>query len=288
MNLATKTIMMISGALVWAQSPAEPGGMAFDVVSVKQSKPGAFFGPNFPLDAGDAFIAGGTGESPRGRFRADFPLSTYISFAWKLSLTPEQRQAMIAHLPKWVSTDNFEIEARAEGNPTKDQMRLMMRSLLAERFHLAVHFETHEAPVLALALVKSGRLGPNLHLHADGPPCDAPPGSDVFPPRCDVQMFTTKDQRNLAGSRNTTMELLAASLTGLGRLSRPVVDQTRIVGRVDFRIEWIVEPEGSSAPAADGVTFVDALREQLGLKLEATKAPVQTLVVDRVERSSEN
>ena len=59
---------------------------------------------------------------------------------------------MISHLPKWVSTDAFEIQARAPGNPTKDQMRLMMQALLAERFQLTIHFETHEVPVLAMTL----------------------------------------------------------------------------------------------------------------------------------------
>ena len=68
---------------------------------------------------------------------------------------------MPARMAKWVSDGMFEIDARAEGNPTKDQMRLMMQSLLADRFKLAVHFEAREAPVFDLTLVKQGRTGPN-------------------------------------------------------------------------------------------------------------------------------
>ena len=72
--------------------------------------------------------------------------------------------SMLAHVPKWVSTDSFEIQAVAEGNPTKDQMRLMVRSLLADRFGLEVHTVTAQVPVLALVLEKPGRTGPKLAL----------------------------------------------------------------------------------------------------------------------------
>src|SRR5258705_9636376 len=104
------------------------GKMSFEVAAVKKDA-GPFRPPNFPLDAGDAYAVTG------GRFSADFALSTYVSFAYKLSLTLEQRQAMIANLPKWVAEDRFEIQAKAtEANPTKDQMRLMMQARLAEPF----------------------------------------------------------------------------------------------------------------------------------------------------------
>jgi bla regulator protein blaR1 len=122
----------------------------------------------------------------------------YISFAYKLSLTPDHRHAMLARRPKWVDTDLFEIDAKYAGNPTKEQMRPMMQSLLAERFHLAVHYETQEMPVNALTLTKQGTWGPKLIRHADGPPCDvsgpqdraaglSDPGADVFPTKCETQ-----------------------------------------------------------------------------------------------------
>ena len=134
---------------------AAGGTRAFDVASVKLD-PGPFRPPNFPLDPGDAYRPVG------GRFSADFPLSTYIAFAYKLSLSSDQRQAMLTHLPDWLATDRYAIDARAEGNPTKDQMRLMMQSLLAERFKFAAHFETRVFSALALALVKPGTTGPKL------------------------------------------------------------------------------------------------------------------------------
>ena len=135
---------------------------------------------------------------------------------------------MLARLPKWVDTDLIEIDAKAAGNPTKDQMRLMMQSLLAERFHLAVHYETQEMPVYALTLIKPGTWGPKLIRHADGPPCDvsgpqnpatglSDPGADVFPPDCESQTSVPgKNGRMVQGSRNTTMALLAGFLARTG------------------------------------------------------------------------
>ena len=267
---------------------AAGGKMAFEVASIKPGSPEKFMSPNFPLDAGDAYAETG------GRFSAGFPLSVYITFAYKLTLTREQREAMIAALPKWVGTDQFQIQAKAEGNPTKDQMRLMMQSLLADRFKLAIHFETREVPLLALTMIKPGKLGPKLKLHSEGPSCDSIPPSDVFPPRCDVfALMVRQGKQSFAGSRNTTMALIAGGLPSLGRLARPVVDQTGLSGRVDFTLEWSPElpgPQGPNEPQVDlqGPSFMEALKEQLGLKLEPTKGPIQVLVVDHVEKPTEN
>jgi bla regulator protein blaR1 len=270
--------------------------MAFEVASIKPD-PGPFRPPNFPLDPGEAYRPVG------GRFSADFTLMTYITFAYKLWLALEQRRSMIAHLPSWVATDRFDIQARAEGNPTKDQMRLMMQSLLAERFKLAVHFESQAVPVLALVLVKPGKTGPKLRPHSEGVPCEATPAtntrpahdSGVFPPVCDVYMMTVNPNTMArAGSRNTTMAALAGALPDMGKLDRPLVDQTALSGRFDFSIEWAPEPDRPPTPNSDtptdlqGPAFLEALRDQLGLKLQSTKAPLQILVVDRVERPSEN
>ncbi|HTA66746.1 MAG TPA: TIGR03435 family protein, partial [Bryobacteraceae bacterium] len=293
---------LLLGQVSAAQPPAVPewqiaagGKMAFEVASIKPD-PGPFRPPNFPLDPGEAYRPVG------GRFSADFSLTTYITFAYKLSLSSDQRQAMVAHLPSWVAAERFDIQARAEGNPTKDQMRLMMQSLLADRFKLAVHFETQVVPVLALVLVKPGKTGPKLRPHSEGVPCEATPAtngpiprdSTVFPPVCDVYMMTMHpNTMSKSGSRNTTMALLAGALSGLGKLDRPVVDQTGLDGRFDFSIEWAHESDRPPLPNSDapaelqGPTFLEALREQLGLKLQSTKAPLQILVVDHVERPSD-
>jgi uncharacterized protein (TIGR03435 family) len=272
---------------------AAGGKKTFDVASIKVAA-GDFRSPLFPLDESDAF------KSTGGRFFAQFPVLTFIQFGWKVRPTREQAQAILATLPKWVATDRFEIEARGEGNATKDQLRLMMQSLLAERFHLALHFETHETAVFALALIKPGKTGPKIRPHSEGPPCDAAVDPDVvFPEPCDAQALRIRPSRALmAGSRHTTLDSVAASLASLGGLGRPVVDQTGLTGRYDFTLEWFDEtgafgprpPAPAPGAAADpqGPSFLEALRDQLGMKLESTRAPVQFLVIDHIERPSEN
>jgi uncharacterized protein (TIGR03435 family) len=239
-----------------------------------------------PLDAGDAYRPVG------GRFSADFSLQTHITFAYKLSLSPSQMEAVPAHLPRWVATDRYAIDARAAGTPSKDQMRLMMQSLPADRFKMAVHFETQVGPAFAMVPAKAGKTGPQLRPHSEGAPCDAtlpaeaprPRDGEVFPPVCDVYIATGyRGKLAKMGSRNTTLALLAGSLSGVGRIDLPVVDQTGLSGRYDFWIEWAPE-----AAPLEGPAYIDALREQLGLKLESTKAPLRVLVIDKAERPPEN
>jgi bla regulator protein blaR1 len=284
-------------ALPW--EAAAGSKMAFATASVRRSdmNPSAlpkFFPPEFPLDTGDAY------GSTAGRFAFDFPLTAYIAFAYKISPTPGQQQSMIAHLPKWVAADSFEIEAQAKGNPTKDQMRLMMQSLLADRFKLAVHSESQVVPVFALTLVQPGTLGPKLHPHGEGPPCPdykLPPfgepliANGVFPIVCDTYlMWGNGSDRSQVGARNTTMAQLAAYLGH--SVSRPVIDQTGLSGRFDLTFDTtfysVVVAPNRAEPDQPAPDFLDTLREQLGLKLESTKAPVQILVIDHVERPSEN
>lgn len=287
---------------------AAGGHMVFDIASVKVMEPGLRgHPPNFSLNDGNGFTDPRNGESPHGRFSAAFPVKFYITFAYKLSLTPDQRQAMFAHLPKWVDTDNIDIEAKAAGNPTKDQMRLMMQSLLAERFHLAVHYETQEMPVFSLTLIKPGTWGPKLIRHADGPPCDvsgpveratgmSDPGAAVFPNTCESEVSAPgKNGHIVQGARNTPMAILTGFLSRMS--GRHVVDRTGITDRIDFRLEWTLESNVCTQSVCQGVevepdsnpvTFMDAVRDQLGLKLESTKAPVQILMIDHIERPSEN
>ncbi len=98
----------------------------------------------------------------------------------------------------------------------------------------------------------------------------------------------------LLGSRNTTMKLIAASLPSIGAVGRPVVDQTGLSGKYDFTLEWTPESTALPPPGADtqpdsqGPTFLEALQEQLGLKLKPTKAPVDVLVIDDIEKPSPN
>ena len=231
------------------------GKMEFEVASVHPAKPGTFLPPSFALDDGDTFSFG----NPHGRFFADFPLSVYIQFAYKIWLTPEQAHSMVANLPKWVATDSFVIEARAPDGTNKEQMRLMLQSLLADRFKVAVHFENQEASVFALVLDKPGKTGPQLHPHSEGPGCDVGVPQlnaglpekvpDIFPISCGT--FQLKPSSNgtwLLGSRNSTMQLIADSFPSLGNLGRPVVDETGLSGNFDFTLNFARESNEATSP----------------------------------------
>src|SRR5271163_2421347 len=133
--------------------------MSFDVASVKQNKCG--LPPSCSIDANISLIPGDNFASTGGLFtETNWYLRPLIVFAYKLNAN--HYQLLTAQLPKWANTERFDIEARSSGNPTKDQFRLMMQSLLADRFKLAAHYETRQLPVFALVLDEPGKLGPTL------------------------------------------------------------------------------------------------------------------------------
>ena len=273
------------------------GKMAFDVASIKPSK-GAFVPSNFPLDPSEDYVA------TNGRLTADETLAGYIEFAYKVWGNQAQTREF-SRLAKWVNTDRYSIEARAAiGNPTKDQMRLMVQALLADRFQLTAHFEVRQVPVFELRLAKPRKLGPKLISHAHGPPCDKPDASPVedvpsFHFACHtLSPFLDLGATLMLGSRDVSMDALAGTLSeflaGPLAFGRPIIDKTGLTGTFDFTLEWARErrtaPGFDSSGASDptGPTALEALHDQLGLKLESAKASIPILVIDKVERPSEN
>lgn len=282
------------------------GGMSFEVASVRPSEDRDV--GSFPLNAENTYRQTG------GSFTASLPLQVYVEFAYKL--TPEEAGDWLSHVPKWVDSENYAIRAKASTpNPTKDQMRLMMQSLLAERFNLKVHFEAREVPVYRLAFISPGKFGPRLRLHSQGPPCptnqsdDRPYGFDpkVWPPTCEFNsappgmpnnnpLIKRSSEHNvLLGGRNIDPGRLAVRLRGFA--DRPIVDATGLSEPIDLALDWTPEP-GQPMTAFDREALMNgqfertslrqALKEQLGMKLESARAPVSFLVVDHVERPSEN
>jgi uncharacterized protein (TIGR03435 family) len=273
----------------------------FDAASIKQNKSDAPSSMNIPL-LGDVYTPTG------GLFSGtNIPLISYIYFAY--NITGNQFQLLLPQLPKWVIADHFDIQARAEGNPTKNQMRLMVQSLLADRFKLAIHYETRQLPVLAAVLSKPGKLGPQLQPHPDDASCSTvPPAPAVsgsaptvkpstvaggFPTVCGgiVAMPPSAPGRMRTGARNVPFGMLVSALAQMGNLDRPVLDQTGLSGTFDFTFEWTPEHRG---PAVDsqgdesGPTLLEALKDQLGMKLESTTGPVDVPVIDHIEMPSEN
>jgi bla regulator protein BlaR1 len=241
-------------------------------------------------------------------------LISYIYFAY--NITGNQFQLLMPRLPKWLINDHFDIQARADGNPSKDQMRLMMQSLLADRFKLAIHYETHRLPVFGLVLAKPGRTGPQLQPHPEDSTCSTPlsqPSTGVasaptaivaggLPTVCGSieGMPSTPSGRLRAGARGVPIGLLASTLGQMGNLDRAVLDRTGLSGNFDFTFEWSPQFHGPGTPqevlpvAANaqsgqaGPTFQQELQEQLGLKLEPQEGPVEVLVIDHIEKLTEN
>ncbi len=185
-------MLIVEGVLTMprlgAQSSAVPqwqteagGKMAFDVASIKPNKSvDRGTDTNFPLTLGANFAPVGSLFSA-----TNIPLRALIGFAYKLSVG--QTRFLMPGLPSWVDEARFDINARAAaGNPTKDQFRLMVQSLLADRFKLAMRHETRQLPIFALVLAKAGKTGPQLTPHVDDAKCGAEGRRDAPPEPVDL------------------------------------------------------------------------------------------------------
>ncbi len=270
--------------------PVEERRLEFAVASVRENKSDAKPTSNFPLNPGPQFSPNGGVLSARNML-----LLQYMVFALK----PDSFQIQVfrAGLPDWARSAHFDIEARAEGTPTKDEIRAMMLSLLQDRFGMKVHHESREVPVFALVVAKPGKLGPGLTLHpADDPDCTrtALPTAVAggYPAACGAGASTVATAPGLTAiaGRKVTMGSFVLGLTNLGNgVDRPVIDGTGLTGVYDYRLEWAPDVNGEG-PATDspGPGFFAALREQMGLKLVAQKGMVDVIVLDRVERPGAN
>jgi len=234
------------------------------------------------------------------------PLLTYIAFAYKM--TDGQLAAFRAMVPEWTVSDRFDIEARTDNEAvTKDQLRLMMRSLLAERFKLVVHYETREVPVFGLFLLKPGTTGPKLQAQPVGAECTTDPSTQAgsgaatenpqretveggFPAICGgiIGVQASAPDRYSFGARDVPMSVIANALTSWGNLGRPVIDRTGLVGYYNFVLDFVPEHLQDSAQGAGGPNFREALKQQLGLRLDPQKSSVQVIVLDHIEHPTAN
>jgi uncharacterized protein (TIGR03435 family) len=234
------------------------------------------------------------------------PSSPYLRFAFKLP------QGELSGLPAWVYEEHFDIAARAAGSPAKDDMRLMMRSLLADRFKLKVHSERRLKPAFYLVFVRQGHFGPQLRANTESSACresstvqTAVTGPTVIPAEpssksglqlppipCGAigQIAASAPDRGRIGGRKVTMERIAAFLKNpFTGVDRQVLDRTGLTGTFDFTLEWSPERASlSDQGLASGPSFLEGLQKQLGLKLLATTAPADVLIIDHIERAGEN
>jgi uncharacterized protein (TIGR03435 family) len=272
---------MLDAAALQAQSGAVSANPAFEVTSVKPNPSGQ---PGSRLE-----------PLPGGRFNAvNVPAIGLVRFAYDLPAF------QVLGGPDWLESERFDIAATAGGNVPLEQTRAMLRRVLAERFALAAHTETRELPVYALVMARSdGRLGPHLRrTQADcareqsfqpgiGPsPSGGPPSCGYFGFSADTNLPAG---RGGLAVRGLTMARFARSLVPMVR--RSVVDQTGLTGYFDAEFDFLSElpppppPPGMPNPWTEPfVSVFTVLPEQLGLKLDSRRGPVEVLVIDAAQR----
>jgi uncharacterized protein (TIGR03435 family) len=196
-------------------------------------------------------------------------VSLRASIRWAYNVRPYQ----ITGGPAWMQSDLYDIIAKPASPSTTDQLRSMLQSLLADRFKLAVRRETRELPVYLLTV---GKNGPKLK-----PSTKEPDGPNVIPGATGITV------------QNATVGQLADLLSGMPIFDRPVLDRTGVNGRFDMPLSLLDaaaagpdQLKGAIAKA-DFSNFAFAL-EQLGLKLEAGKAPMEMVVVESAEKPAPN
>ncbi len=225
------------------------------------------------------------------------PLRMMITFAYGV------QRFQVSGGPDWIDSQRYDVMAKPDGpeGPTdlkkvpdqdfkvlEEQLKERMRSLLVERFQLAVHRDTKEGPVYAMVIAKGGLKVTESKDQSSGP------------------KHIRNGRGQLIATRSST-EMMANVLSSV--LGRPVIDRTGLTKNYDFELNWTPEPGepggpgpapggpppslgagpgGASAPDLSGPSIFTAIQEQLGLKLESTKGPVPVVVIDKVEKPSAN
>jgi uncharacterized protein (TIGR03435 family) len=256
----------------------------FEIASIKQNMSGG---------GGPISFA----SRPGGRFTA-----TNITARMLIQTAYRLQSSQVTDGPDWIDTDRFDIVAKGDDgdhdgslSPTStrppSRMQMMLRSLLADRFKLVVRMDTRDLPIYALTLAGSdGKPGPELHPSTVD--CTTPgkesvrnvlkaPLDSVNPPPCGIRLGI--GSVSLGGAR---LSQLATTLSGV--LDRTVVDRTELPGAFDVRLTWTPDQAtpgmaqtAKFAPGVDpdGPSIFTAVQEQLGLKLEPAKGPVEMLVI---------
>jgi bla regulator protein blaR1 len=274
LGMAVIAMTVVAATQAPAQKPA------FEVASVKPNVRGAKGVVSGGLPGGGYSLTNGT-------------LEILISIAYKV------RGYQISGGPTWIATDRWDIEARApeggvspQAGPPDSTVELMLQSLLEDRFQLKIHREVKEAPVYELTVAKNG---PKMKLSLDQDPVAFPampqPGGSI--PRGRIR-FRPSGQLDGNAVPVEDLVIVLSDLSG-----RPVINRTELKDLYDFTLEWspelmpgLTSPGENGQPAASpnttGPSLFTALQEQLGLKLESSKGPVEVLVIDSVQKPSEN
>lgn len=256
--LATVFVLATANGFCQLKTDTTPR-LEFEVASIKPSNPDANGGGIKPLPGGQTYVA------------QSVPVKLMIRLMFHLN----NRQ--ISGGPGWLETDLYDVEAKADGPHTIDELHVMFQNLLIDRFKLQFHKEMRTLPAYELVVDKSGPKLTENH----------------SPEHFDIPVRGTG--RGKLEATHCSMSYFSWLLSQ--RLDQPVINQTGLGQFYDFKLEWTPEPPPGLAarpdaeanlPPANGPDLFTALREQLGLKLESHKGPVEVMVIDHVERPSEN
>jgi uncharacterized protein (TIGR03435 family) len=237
---------------------AETGPLRFEVATIKRQKNDVLRGSMELLPGGGLRMGG-------------------VTVKQLIALAYDVRESQISGGPKWLDQESYSLLAKAERQPASndqpvstapgttawDRLRERLRTLLAERCELAVRKDTRQAPGYALAIVTRVKLTETAN--------PLPAG-------------TVRGRGEING-RSGTMRMLASVLTQY--VGRPVVDRTGLTGNYDYKLKYADDPD-PEATVSEGASIFTALQEQLGLKLESARVPIDTIVVERVSRPSDN
>jgi len=271
-------VAAVAGAAVFGQTQQLVARPEFEVASIR------------PHASGDnkAFV-----QALQGRLvMQNFSLKQLILFAYDV---PSNQ---VSGVQGWMDSIRYDIQATTDSKMTVKQVEgPMLQTLLEERFQLKMHRETMERPVYELTVDKGGvkmqpsKEGSCTSYFMDSPP-PVPEPNAPRPVYCDFPHLAGDGTNWTLEGAGVSVGKLVITLARSG-LDRPVVDKTGLSGGFDLHLKWAAEPPpGNPEPGTmddpAGLSIFTALKEQLGLRLESTKGPVDVLVIDHVEKPSEN
>lgn len=255
--------------------------------------------------AGDTTGFMGIRMDPQARTVSGMPLRQLIVQAY--GVQPNQ----VIGGPDWLATDRWDIQLRADAPVTPQQMNQLMQTMMAERFKLVVRRETRELPIFELRLARTdGTPGPTLKPAAidcgpqgrgrpgGPPPAAGAPGGGPGPgaPLGGCRVMIAPGRIEASGQPLTALTNFLSN-----QLGRNVVDRTGLTGGFDYTLEWLPDSGRGGAPFTpppgapplppinpDAPSLPTALQEQLGLKVESTKGPVEVLVIESVQQPTDN
>ena len=209
----------------------------------------------------------GSQNSSSGRVAGNRYTATNVSLVSLLRVAYGIQEFQIDGQPRWADLDRFDIVATIPDGARSEDWPLMVQTLLRDRFKLRFHREPRQASVFALTVAKNGhKLAP-----ADPSKCKSPTGSCGF----------NGSPTQIDGTSVSMAQLTARLSRSLGVM---VIDNTGLDGLFDITLQWTVEDQFTGRGASASPTIFAAIQEQLGLRLESTKGPVDVLVVDSAEK----